>query len=308
MTLATRCTACATVFRVVQDQLRVSEGWVRCGRCNQVFNAVDHLVDLSRAPALPDAPAWAPVDVEVESRQAQAADIPVEIAAPAPAPALGEPVQVHFQVSAGEGAAQEPPLSIDDSERRSIDEPTAAGAVQIADAAESAPPTFVQAAERAARWQRPRLRRGLAAAAFGLSLLLALQLAIEYRDVVAARWTGTRPWLEALCRWSGCRIEPPRWIEALAVDSSGLVRVEGTSTYRFSVVLHNRSAMALALPAIDLTLTDSQGRIIARRAFLASELGSGVTTVAASAELPLQATLAIAERPVAGYTIEVFYP
>ena len=46
MSLATRCTACGTVFRVVQDQLKVSEGWVRCGRCDEVFNALEGLFDL----------------------------------------------------------------------------------------------------------------------------------------------------------------------------------------------------------------------------------------------------------------------
>ena len=44
--LATRCPACSTVFRVVPDQLRVSEGWVRCGRCAEVFDATESLVDL----------------------------------------------------------------------------------------------------------------------------------------------------------------------------------------------------------------------------------------------------------------------
>src|SRR6478735_6922234 len=48
MSLATRCTACHTTFRVVQDQLKVSEGWVRCGRCNEVFNAIEGLFDLER--------------------------------------------------------------------------------------------------------------------------------------------------------------------------------------------------------------------------------------------------------------------
>jgi predicted Zn finger-like uncharacterized protein len=48
MSLATRCTACGTIFRVVQDQLKVSEGWVRCGRCQQVFNALEGLFDLER--------------------------------------------------------------------------------------------------------------------------------------------------------------------------------------------------------------------------------------------------------------------
>ncbi|HET7865859.1 MAG TPA: zinc-ribbon domain-containing protein, partial [Burkholderiaceae bacterium] len=48
MSLATRCTSCGTIFRVVQDQLKVSDGWVRCGRCNEVFNAMEGLFDLQR--------------------------------------------------------------------------------------------------------------------------------------------------------------------------------------------------------------------------------------------------------------------
>ena len=56
MTLATRCTTCGTVFRVVQDQLKVSEGWVRCGRCNEVFSALEGLFDLGRD----NPPEWSP--------------------------------------------------------------------------------------------------------------------------------------------------------------------------------------------------------------------------------------------------------
>jgi predicted Zn finger-like uncharacterized protein len=59
MSLATRCPACSTVFRVVQDQLRVSEGWVRCGQCQEVFNALETLFDLGAA-GLPEAPAEPP--------------------------------------------------------------------------------------------------------------------------------------------------------------------------------------------------------------------------------------------------------
>ncbi|VWX58179.1 conserved hypothetical protein [Burkholderiales bacterium 8X] len=43
MSLVTRCPACATTFKVVKDQLRISDGWVRCGRCSQVFDANDDL-------------------------------------------------------------------------------------------------------------------------------------------------------------------------------------------------------------------------------------------------------------------------
>ncbi|MBY0234625.1 MAG: hypothetical protein K2W93_06575, partial [Burkholderiaceae bacterium] len=53
MSLATRCTACGTIFRVVQDQLRVSEGFVRCGRCAEVFDAREQLFDIDREPPPP---------------------------------------------------------------------------------------------------------------------------------------------------------------------------------------------------------------------------------------------------------------
>lgn len=69
MSLATRCTACGTIFRVVQDQLRVSEGWVRCGRCAEVFDAREQLFDIDHE-APPPWPAEAPlVDAEPEVEQ-----------------------------------------------------------------------------------------------------------------------------------------------------------------------------------------------------------------------------------------------
>eukprot|EP01041_Mallomonas_annulata_P031861 gene31861-54246_t len=43
MSLITQCPACATMFKVVPDQLRISDGWVRCGQCDEVFDANAHL-------------------------------------------------------------------------------------------------------------------------------------------------------------------------------------------------------------------------------------------------------------------------
>ena len=274
--MATRCTSCGTVFRVVPDQLRVSEGWVRCGRCSEVFNAAEHMVDGSDVEsAASPSTAKALFDTETDASEqvdasARVADLFVAAEVAAPAPARPRP--------RGPEAA---PL------------------------APSTSPTFMKQAERAARWQQPRIKSALWAAVVAALLALAAQVAVEYRELVAARWPASRALVEALC---ACSVGAPRLIEALAVDSSGLVRVEGSSQYRLSVVLRNRAAMALALPAIDLTLTDTQGRVIARRALAARELGAASTTIAGASELPLQATLAIPERPVSGYTIEVFYP
>ena len=45
MSLVTRCPACGTAFKVVRDQLRISDGWVRCGRCSEVFDAMPGLTE-----------------------------------------------------------------------------------------------------------------------------------------------------------------------------------------------------------------------------------------------------------------------
>lgn len=44
MSLITRCPACGTMFKVVTDQLKVSQGWVRCGHCAEVFDGSTHLL------------------------------------------------------------------------------------------------------------------------------------------------------------------------------------------------------------------------------------------------------------------------
>ena len=40
--LITRCPECATAFRCYPEQLDQARGWVRCGRCSSVFEAVRH--------------------------------------------------------------------------------------------------------------------------------------------------------------------------------------------------------------------------------------------------------------------------
>jgi|GEM_PF-489987 len=86
MNLATRCTTCGTIFRVVQDQLRVSEGWVRCGRCAEVFDAREQLFDLERDTP----PPWPPQTPAAPAPVRQAA-LPPPSPAQAPAPAYQPP-------------------------------------------------------------------------------------------------------------------------------------------------------------------------------------------------------------------------
>lgn len=309
MSLAARCPSCGTVFRVVQDQLRVSEGWVRCGRCAEVFNAIESLVDLDADIAAARRPAAPPPssrrdrvleDLENVSRFDEQAD------ALSPLSTFGTPeAPLKVQERSRQAllptpsAAQEAPTTIEAAVAEA-----AAARIETA----SHRPAFVRQAERAARWRRPGVRLALGVLAAASSLALAAQVGVEYRHIAAARWPVLKPLLEQACDVAGCRVEPPRLIEALAVESSGLVRIESTSLYRLNVVLRSRTPMALALPALDLTLTDSQGGVMARRVITPQELGVQRASLPGGAELPLQATLTATDKPISGYTIEIFYP
>lgn len=106
MSLATRCSACGTAFRVVQDQLKVSEGWVRCGRCGEVFNAIEGLFDLDRDPPAP-APAHAPVQAPAHFSGAPLA--PSAAHMPVPASSAASHVASPAAEPGGPGAAASGP-------------------------------------------------------------------------------------------------------------------------------------------------------------------------------------------------------
>ncbi len=298
MSLAARCPACGTVFRVVQDQLRVSEGWVRCGRCAEVFNAIESLVDLDADAA--SRPAARPQRSErvLEDLARVGSGVDIEVAADQPAAAAAAPAAFEAPNTGPRPPAPDEPGLDDD------DEPAAAMAPTVTTVA----PGFVKQAERAARWRHPAVRGALVIVGLVAAFMLAGQAAIEYRDWVAVQWPATRPWLEQACSPLGCRVGAPRAIDGLAVESSGLVRVEGSPNYRLSVVLRNRTPFAVAAPSIDLTLTDNQGAVIARKVLGTAELGSSQTSLAARSDLSMQVTLAATDRAVSGYTIEIFYP
>ena len=292
--LATRCPACGTVFRVVPDQLRVSEGWVRCGRCSEVFNAAQALVDMETgephrlafqapvAAASPVLPA-AELDTVAELEEPPVIDRAESRFLAAAAPAADD---VHQSIAT-------PALPEPEPEPEPEPGPT---------------PSFVRRAERAQRWRQPRVRAALAGLGLLSTLTLAAQAVYEYRDSIAARLPAARPALLATCHALGCDIDPAHAIETLGVENSGLVRVEKSSLYRLTVVLRNRAVFDVALPALELTLTDGQGKLVARRVLRPAEMGTSQLTLGAGRDLTLQSTLQMATEPVAGYTVELFYP
>jgi len=134
MSLATRCPACGTIFRVVQDQLKVSEGWVRCGQCHEVFHGIEALFDLDSDPAIAARRAAArvaaaPPPTRVFAQQRANAPIPNSVSTPATPPA-SSPIVFPARTPA-------PPASA--SARQSV--PASPSAFGAPDYPSAAPPT-----------------------------------------------------------------------------------------------------------------------------------------------------------------------
>lgn len=332
----TRCPSCATVFRVAEDQLRVSEGFVRCGRCDAVFNAREHLFDLeSGAPAqaqaaAPTHKAPSPVADEPElerdteagfpsdAAEAEAASDPHRFesmegldshAGPAMEPRRQEPV---FEPSA-------PPAAATDF-RATDPEPSAQRMRELLGLTPgprvAAEPDRLEALQPSApvasfaSLDRPATSSIRSAWGWGLAGLLCLTLPLQWawleRDALRAGW----PALEALWQQAcgGCEPIALARLDGLSVASSSLQPTPQGQAYHLKVRIENRAAHAVKLPWLDLQLSDANGQALLRRSLNPGELAAAsVPRIEAGASIDLQATFQLEGR-LAGYEIGLFYP
>jgi predicted Zn finger-like uncharacterized protein len=174
---------------------------------------------------------------------------------------------------------------------------------------EPALPGFVQKAAQEERWRRPWVRVALALVVLAQSALLAGQMAYQWRDRLAAQYPQARPWLAAGCARLGCQLQAPQLINAIVVESTTLAKLDGIPEgYRLTVVLRNSAPHEVRQPFLDLSLTDGDGVVVARRALAPSEFPNRGGALPAQTETALQLALAIEGHRVAGYTVAAFYP
>lgn len=319
------------MFRVVPDQLKISEGWVRCGHCGEVFDATLNMTEgeplEAEATPQPGAPA----------AQADTAPVPIPSPTPVPAPEQPEPLRapaslnVPVQAEARDSELNESPLdqpfvfrrsdlvqhdelpsvpppapeSLPTLPSRFLEEDDDDEEQQLEDIA------FVRQARRRAWWSRPAVRLLLLLAVIALAGLLSAQMALHDRDRLAAAKPGLRPWLQATCAALGCSIQAPRQIESLSIDSSAFNKLR-PDTYRLSFTVKNNAAVEAALPAMELTLTDSQDQPVVRRVLMPADLRAAAPVIAAGAEWTASVALAVDANGVgsriAGYRLLAFYP
>ncbi|MEO7161082.1 MAG: DUF3426 domain-containing protein [Polaromonas sp.] len=288
MSLVTRCPACTTMFKVVADQLKVAQGWVRCGHCGAVFEASLHLMPdeaggLGGLVSTPDTNQGLAQAVVTQ-------DTPQELPAPIASGDLAEVEAV--QTSLPPEAPEETPEV-----------------------------SFVSEARRNEFWKLPQVRAVLGLIFLLLLSALALQWMVQQKDVLAAQEPRIATLLQALCRPLGCQVRPLRRIESLVIDSSSFSKT-GPDAYHLTFVFKNTGAAALEIPALEVTLTDSRDQALVRRVLMPAQFGATAVTLDAYSELAGAVSLKVSSEdaqggtlptpvgpfPVVGYRILAFYP
>ncbi len=301
------------MFKVVPDQLRMSEGWVRCGQCNEVFDAnanmfndMDSAIAAGTPPAPPVQEPW--VDsLKFASQKADASPAAVQSQSSAEPPLPHTPsVQDDQQV---DSFLSQSPLELSgnaDDKAPRYEQSEAAPEEQQ----DGVHLSFMRNARGNEFWQRPPVRLALAIASVVMLAVLCLQFLVHERDHMAAASPQAKQFFTAVCSVMGCKVTPLRQIESVVIDSSSFTKVRG-DVYRLSFTLKNSGVVELATPAVEITLTDLQDQPVIRKVLQYSEFGSKSETMAAGSELsamlPVSAKIGSTDR-IAGYRLLAFYP
>lgn len=339
MGLITRCSSCGTMFKVVADQLRISDGWVRCGHCTDIFDATADLRDESQLGA-----SEAGVRGEVHEEPAPE-QMGVAVAAPADVGSFHEatpqepvdtsseyPSSLHSEVH--DSVLDEPPDPVEIEQaaqslrENPLDEPFELRRADSGDVEEAGPHgfskpmpletesqledlSFVRQARRHEFWRTPMVRGVLLFMLLALGTALAAQIALHERDRLAAAYPSSRPLLAGMCAAVGCRLGPPRLIDMVGIETSSFNKLR-SDAYRLNVTLRNQASVPVAMPALELTLTDSQDQPVLRRVLQPADFAPGTAALASSADwstsVGVSVQAGVGGGRIAGYRLLAFYP
>jgi len=146
-----------------------------------------------------------------------------------------------------------------------------------------------------------------------LFLTLIAQAGYFFRVEIAARLPGTKPVLVAYCELLQCEITLPREAEKMSIESSDLAaHPKRANIVTLDVILRNSATYAQAYPDLELTLTDIQEQVLARRSFSPVDYlkldGARAQGLAANREASIKLFLDTMDVEPTGYKLLLYYP
>jgi predicted Zn finger-like uncharacterized protein len=144
-----------------------------------------------------------------------------------------------------------------------------------------------------------------------LAITLLAQVAIGWRDAIAARMPALAPVLAAAVAPLGLDVQPPRELDAVTIEAFDL-QAGGPGQLLVSALVRNRAAHPVRWPSLELTLTDETGGVLIRRTFTPDEFmpdgARGVAGLPPRSEHDIRVILANAGPPPKGYSVSLFHP
>lgn len=292
--MLTRCPSCATNFRVTPDQLKARAGRVRCGECQNVFNALDTLIEeplampaatadvgVAPAPTVEELPDWPP-------------DTPESLSSPLSAPPAALP-EASTALTVQDAESTEP-------------SPATESATVAADSDQEVDwsADFPEPPPAPRRW--PWLIGSLVAL-----IALGLQAVLAFRVELSVLWPESKPRLVALCEAVGCEVGFPARIALVGIEASDLhPDSEHKGRLALSAILKNRAPFAQQYPHLELTLTDTADKAIARKVLAPADYlppkSSSAGGMPPNADIAVIVGVDSGELAASGYRLYVFYP
>ena len=145
-----------------------------------------------------------------------------------------------------------------------------------------------------------------------LFITLIGQVAWWQRETVMVYWPDSQTLFVKACEQMGCVVGLPRDIDGLQIENSGLRQVDGPHKLELKLSLHNRLDVALAYPALELTLLDDKNNVAIRRVLWPQDYARPGTMisagVAARSTQPVNVRLDTGDAVAANYRVQIFYP
>jgi predicted Zn finger-like uncharacterized protein len=145
-----------------------------------------------------------------------------------------------------------------------------------------------------------------------LIIALLAQLAWWQRETVMVYFPRSQTLYAKACLTIGCQVTPPHDIDGLQVEPSDLRQIDGPHKLELKMPLRNRFNIALAYPAIELTLLDDQNNVAVRRVLWPQDYVPPGTQIAAG--LPAHTTqtmivhLDTGNAVASNFRVQIFYP
>jgi hypothetical protein len=244
---------------------------VRCGLCSAIFNAPEHLQDDEPSPQL-KLPMTHPESEVVPIQVVNDLANPVE---PVPEPIVSAPGELETLFQQIESAEE------------------------------------LDSKEMPMQESKKRFWPWVIGSLF-LFLLGLAQVLYFFRVDIAAQLPGLKPVLYGYCELLKCTIPLPEKVEMMGIESSDLeADALQPNVVNLTALLHNRAEFAQAYPNLELSLTDTQDRVVGRRVFIPAEYLKASEDpqrgLSSNREIAIQLHLDTFDLKPSGYKLFLFY-